>query len=257
MAYKTLGIDVSKHNGVIDWVKVKASGKVQFAILRSGFGKALPTQKDPQFEKNYSECKKVGIPVGVYHYSYALTTADAEAEADFVIDILKGKQFEYPIYFDIEEKSQAALSKETCTAIVKAFCTRLEKAGYWAGFYSYDAFYATDIVPGTAERYANWVASIEFRKPVSCTNYEMWQYSWKGTIPGINSNVDLNECYIDYPTLIKNAGKNGFQANSAPTIKTPEYYEVTFTTKTKGEAESIQAWVLEHAKYNASIKEVY
>lgn len=242
MAYKAMGIDVSKHNGVIDWAKVKASGKADFAILRSGFGRSAPSQKDPQFERNYAECKKVGMPIGIYHYSYALSPEQAEWEADFVIEILKGKQFEYPIFFDIEEKTQAALNKETCTAMVKAFCAKLEAAGYWAGFYSYDAFYATDIVPGTAERYANWVASIEYRKPTSCKQYEMWQYSWKGTIPGINSEVDLNECYADYPTLIKNAGKNGYGKSVSQSPAKPQY-RFLVDCGTEGECKTIQSWV--------------
>lgn len=235
---KTFGIDVSKHNGIINWQQVKASGKVDFVILRSGFGKFAPNQKDIQFERNYAECKKYGIPVGVYHYSYALSVVQAEEEAEFVIDILKGKQFEYPIYFDIEEKAQEQLSKEQCTAMVTAFCDKLEEAGYWCGFYSYDAFYATDIVPGTAERYANWVASIENRIPTSCKNYEMWQYSWKGRIPGISTNVDLNECYVDYPTIIKQAGKNGFGTVSQAIAK-PQY-RFTVDCGTEGECQTIQ-----------------
>ena len=242
MAYKAMGIDVSKHNGVIDWAKVKASGKADFAILRSGFGRSAPSQKDPQFERNYAECKRVGMPIGIYHYSYALSPEQAEWEADFVIEMLKGKQFEYPIYFDIEEKTQAALTKETCTAMVKAFCAKLEAAGYWAGFYSYDAFYATDIVPGTAERYANWVASIEYRKPTSCNQYEMWQYSWKGSVPGINSEVDLNECYVDYPTLIKNAGKNGYGKSVSQSPARPQY-RFLVDCGTEGECKTIQSWV--------------
>lgn len=246
VAVKTYGIDVSKHNGVIDWAKVKASGKVDFAILRSGFGRFAPNQKDIQFERNYKECKTYGIPIGVYHYSYALSVVQAEQEADFVIDIIAGKQFEYPIYFDIEEKSQQQLSKQQCTAIIKAFCTKLEKAGYWCGFYSYDSFYATDIVPGTSERYANWVASVEYRKPVSCTNYEMWQYSWKGNIPGINGDVDLNECYVDYPTLIKNAKKNGYGTIVIPSVPKYRYY---IDCGTEGECKTMQSLIV--SKYPA------
>ena len=97
------GIDVSKHNGVIDWEAVKASGKVEFAILRAGYGK-LVSQKDVQFERNYSECKRLGIPVGVYWYSYAITPAEATAEALTFLKIIDGKQFEYPVWFDIEER---------------------------------------------------------------------------------------------------------------------------------------------------------
>lgn len=244
MALKTFGIDVSKHNGTINWAQVKSSGKVDFAIIRSGFGRYAPNQKDVQFERNYRECKKYGIPTGVYHYSYALSEVEAQMEADFVIQILKGKKFEYPIYFDIEEKSQAALSKEQCTAIVKAFCDKLEDAGYWCGFYSYDSFYATDIIPGTSERYANWVASVEYREPTSCKNYEMWQYSWKGRIAGIRGDVDLNQCYVDYPTLIKKAKKNGYGAiNTTPQV--PEF-RFTVDCGTEGECKTIQNTIIRY-----------
>ena len=105
------GIDLSKHNGAVDWDKIKADG-VQFAIIRTGFGKFAPSQKDIQFERNYKEAKRVDIPIGCYHYSYALSVEQVEMEADFVLDIIKGKKFEFPIYFDIEEKTQEKLSMD-------------------------------------------------------------------------------------------------------------------------------------------------
>ena len=88
------GIDVSQHNGVIDWDKVKASGKVDFAILRCGFGREHASQVDEQFERNYSECKRVGLPVGVYHYSYATSALDAEKEAEFCLKLISRNIFE-------------------------------------------------------------------------------------------------------------------------------------------------------------------
>ena len=105
------GIDVSVHNGNIDWGKVKADG-IDFAILRAGFGK-LEKQKDEKFEQNYAGAKAAGIPVGAYWYSYAMTPEEAEQEADVFLSVIKGKQFEMPVYFDLEEKKQFDLGKGT------------------------------------------------------------------------------------------------------------------------------------------------
>ena len=128
------GIDLSKHNGNVDFSKVKASGKVDFAILRAGYGR-LSSQRDTMFDSYYSSAKTVGIPVGAYWYSYALSETEARLEADACVEVLKGKQYEYPIFFDVEESNQLALGKEKVSAIIKAFCGRLENAGYWVGIY--------------------------------------------------------------------------------------------------------------------------
>lgn len=229
------GIDLSKHNGAVDWDKIKADG-VQFAIIRTGFGINHPSQKDPQFERNYAEAKRVGMPIGCYHYSYALSVEQAEMEADFVIEILKGKQFEYPIYFDIEEKTQERLSMQLCGEMIKAFCNKLEKSGYWAGFYSYDSFFKTNVPDDIEKRYAVWVARLG-SKPTNATAYQMWQHSWTGKVNGSSAETDMNICYVDYPTMIKKAKKNGY-GNKA------ESYRITATlTKTgltKLEADTLE-----------------
>ncbi|HRV00009.1 MAG TPA: GH25 family lysozyme, partial [Ruminococcus sp.] len=100
------GIDVSVHNGNIDWQKVKAGG-IQFAILRAGYGR-LASQKDERFEQNYSAAKAAGVPIGAYWYSYAMSEDEARLEADVFLSIIKGKQFEFPVYYDVEEKKQFA-----------------------------------------------------------------------------------------------------------------------------------------------------
>ncbi len=104
------GIDVSVHNGDIDWQKVKADG-IDFAIIRAGYGK-LESQKGQKFEQNYKNAKATGIPIGAYWYSYAMTPEEAELEADVFLSVIKGKQFEFPVYFDLEEKKQFDLGKE-------------------------------------------------------------------------------------------------------------------------------------------------
>lgn len=202
------GIDVSKHNGTIDWEAVKASGKVEFAILRAGYGK-LAIQKDVQFERNYSECKRLGIPVGVYWYSYAITPAEATAEALTFLKIIDGKQFEYPVWFDIEERKAFNTGMKNCSAMIHAFCGEMEKAGYWCGVYCSTSAIRSYIDSDTQKRYSMWVAEWGPR-----CNYTgeigMWQYSEKGRIAGISTNVDLDYSHVDFPSAIKEAGKNGF-----------------------------------------------
>lgn len=198
------GIDVSKWQGIIDWGKVKKAG-VQFAMLRA----MSSVTKDTQFERNYTAAKAAGIPIGVYHYSYATTAAAAKREAQALIKLLKGRKLEFPVYFDIEDKVHQKLSKKTCTAIVKAYCDALEAAGYWVGVYSYDSFFGSHLSSDVQQRYAVWVANIS-SAPKACKTYQMHQYSWKGKIDGIKGDVDLNKTTVWYPTLIKRAGKNGY-----------------------------------------------
>ena len=200
------GIDVSQWNGVIDWAKVKASGAVDFAILRCGFGREHPKQIDRQFERNYRECTRLGIPVGVYHYSYAASAADAEKEADFCLELIKGKKLQMPIWYDIEEKSHVL--RGNCDDIARAFCDKVEKAGCFTGIYTFDSFAKTNLSDDVKKRYAMWIARIGGTP--SSSPFGMHQYSWEGKIDGISGDVDLNTALADYPTAIKNRGLNGF-----------------------------------------------
>ncbi len=199
------GIDVSQHNGNIDWGKVKASGKVDFAILRCGFGREHTRQIDRTFEHNYAECKRVGLPVGVYHYSYALSPEDAEKEAEFCLKLIKGKRLQMPVWYDIEEKSQ--LDRGNCDDIAAAFCNRLEAAGYFTGVYTFDSFAKTNLSNKTKLRYAMWIARIGSEPKYS--DYGIHQYSWKGKILGISGNVDMNFCKLNYPGIIIGKHFNG------------------------------------------------
>lgn len=199
------GVDVSTHNGVINWDKVKASGKVDFVILRCGFGREHPRQVDRQFERNYAECTRLGIPVGVYHYSYALSPEDAEKEAEFCLKLLKGKKLQMPVWFDIEEKSHVI--RGNCDDITSAFCKKLEDAGYFVGVYTFDSFAKENLTNRTKLRYAMWVARIGSVPKFS--PYGIHQYSWKGKISGILGDVDMNDCLINYPAVIVNKHFNG------------------------------------------------
>jgi len=202
------GIDVSVHQGRIDWAKVKQS-PAKFAILRAGYGKEY-SQKDQRFEENYAGCKANGIPVGAYWYSYARSVDDARREAEVCLETIKNKSFEYPIYYDIEDKSQITLGKAALEAIAEAFCYRLKTAGYLVGLYSYTSFLEENFSPGFLSRYELWIARTNVESPDFPYPYGMWQYSHTGRINGIETNVDLNYCYVDYPRIIKEAGLNGF-----------------------------------------------
>ena len=125
------GIDVSAHQGVIDWNAVKSSG-IDFAILRCGYGNDDPDQDDAYFLKNVKACEKVGMPYGVYLYSYATSIEDAKSEAAHVMRLIKGLKPEYPIYYDLEDPVTGNCSNEKILQIAKTFVTTLEKAGYQA-----------------------------------------------------------------------------------------------------------------------------
>ena len=193
------GIDVSKHNGVIDWDKVK----VDFAIIRIGFG-MYENQKDEMFERNYTEATKINIPVGVYHYSYAKSVDEAIKEAELVIKWLNGRKLDLPVYFDIEDDSQKNLSRVILDGMCEAFCNRIEKAGYWAGIYS-NKYWATSVISGIklGEKYTYWIA--QYTDECTYTgDYAIWQYTSKGKVNGISGNVDMNEMVKD---IIQNESK--------------------------------------------------
>jgi len=201
------GIDVSVHNGDIDWGKVKADG-IDFAILRAGYGR-LASQKDERFEQNYSGAKAAGIPIGAYWYSYAMSEDEARLEADVFLSVIKEKQFEFPVYYDVEEKKQFDLGKEKVSAIMRAFLERVETAGYFVGLYGSASSLTTHTADDIKSRYTIWLAHW-----VDKTNYSgaygIWQHSEKGKVDGINGNVDLDICYKDFPTIIKGKGLNGY-----------------------------------------------
>ena len=206
------GIDVSKHQGNIDWSRVK----VDFAIIRAGYGKEL-SQKDSKFDDNYAGCKKNNIPCGVYWYSYATSVEDAKKEAKTCLEVIKGKKFEFPIYFDLEEKRQFDLGKKVCSEIVQAFCDIIEKAGYYAGLYCSTYYLTNFVTESVRNRYAIWVAQYNDK----CTysgQYGIWQKSSEGKINGISGNVDIDECYINYESIIKEKGLNGFSSDTKNSV---------------------------------------
>lgn len=211
---KLVGVDVSKYNGYPDWTKAKQSG-VQFAILRLGSG-YNGGYVDKTFEYNYRECKKAGIGVGVYVASYL----NISSEIEMTLKTLKGKQLEYPVYFDIEDFSLNGRSytNTQLTNYTVRFCSEVERAGYYVGIYSNKAFLDSRLYWERIKKYDIWIA--HWNKNVNYNGkYGMHQYTNKGQWRGIASTgeggVDTNWCFVDYPSLMKKLGLNGYKKQKA------------------------------------------
>lgn len=206
------GIDISYCQKKVDWDKVNG---IDFVIVRAGYGR-YTNQKDSMFESHYANAKAKGLPVGAYWYAYAKTPEDAVKEADACIEVIKGKQFEYPIFYDVEEKSQFDTGKENVSAIIKAFLERMESAGYFVGLYgsycSLTAYVSEDI----RKRYAIWLAHWNVKKSPYSDPYGVWQYGL-GTVNGVQGDCDVDYSYVDYPTIIKSKGLNGFGTSTDDT----------------------------------------
>lgn len=211
------GIDISYCQNNINWNNVN----VDFVIARAGYGREI-SQKDSQFENHYKNCKLHNIPIGAYWYSYAESEADTIKEANTCIEILKDKQFEYPIFYDVEEQSQFNKGKTFVSNIIRAFCSTLEKAGYFTGLYMSASQLNNFVDDDIKNNYTIWVAHYGASKPSYSGQYGIWQYSGNGNCTGIQSEVDLNYGYIDYADIIKNSGLNGFCKSSPTPIEKPK-----------------------------------
>lgn len=205
------GIDVSQYQGNIDFKKVKKAG-VNFVIIRAGYGRDI-SQKDPYFEQNYKNAKAAGLNVGAYWYSYAVNDADAIKEAQACLSVIKGKTFEYPVYYDIEEQSQFSKGRSFCDNLAKAFLNKMESAGYFAGLYTGRYAAQNYFSKSVLDRYALWIAEYNGKLNYS-GNYGIWQNSSTWRVNGISGNVDHDYGYINYPDLIKKAGLNGFKKSN-------------------------------------------
>lgn len=189
------GIDISYAQGTVNWDKVKAAG-VEFAILRAGYGDDIASQDDKQYLRNVAECERVGMPWGVYLYSYARTLAQAESEAAHVLRLLKGRSPQYPVYIDVEENSPA-LSVQDQTAICVRFCEIVKAAGYIPGVYANLSWTRTRLDMEKLAPYEFWLAQYN-DEPTYTGDFGMWQYISAGVIDGISGRVDLNYCYKEY-----------------------------------------------------------
>lgn len=210
------GIDVSEHNKEIDWEKVKASG-IDFAIIRCGYSLNTENRDDKQWERNVSECERLGIPYGVYLYSYArndeeegvtITSEEwALSEAEHALRLLEGHKPDYPVFYDLEDE---LVDKENLDKLASVFCNKLEEAGYQAGVYAnlyWWTHYLTD-----EEVYSQWDRWVAQYNEV-CDykgNYGIWQYTSKGNVDGIEGNVDLNYFVVESDTPIEDNIRSPF-----------------------------------------------
>lgn len=257
------GVDVSKYQHEtdkdgnylpLDWTKVKAAG-YDFAILRTGYmGSGNVGAVDPVYETNYVDARSAGLDLGAYFFSYAYSIEDAKAEAEFLLTLLEGKTFEYPIYFDIEYSdkkiAEKGLTKDDLTDICCEFITILQENGYYAALYTNNKWLTTHldmqkITTLVDVWYARYTTTEEIVNEAEWNDewfgkqLTMWQFSSTGTIEGIKFSTttndlgtddvlfDLNYVYKDYPTLIKSIGYNGFTLEKDDSNLDGDYSEGT------------------------------
>lgn len=207
MSFK--GIDVSEWQGNINWVKVKP--QIDFAILKLGnIGDGNKFWVDPYFETNYNQCKNLGIPIGVYVYSYTNELTNIDECARAVVNYLQGKKLELPVYIDMEDAEIAVEGKDKLTQLVIEFNTIIEQAGIWAGVYA-NLNWFTNYLNKSAlvPRYTSWIAHPENANNLDKYKgqYDMFQYSFKGKVDGINGNVDMDYMYRDLIAEINGGSK--------------------------------------------------
>ncbi len=195
-----VGIDVSKWNGEIDWDKVKNAG-VEFAIIRVGYRGSVTGSlvEDPLFAANIRGATASGVPVGVYFFTQAVNEVEAVEEASAVLQLIREYNLEYPVFIDTEGAGgngrADGLDVETRTLVCEAFCRTIVNAGYEAGVYANRHWYNNNLHVNQLEKYCIWLA--EYRSaPLYQGYYQMWQYTSKGSIDGIDGNVDMSISYL-------------------------------------------------------------
>lgn len=190
------GIDVSSHQGVIDWSKVKS--QVDFAIIRLGYGDNVTSQDDRCFSRNVKGCIDNNIPFGVYIYSYATNlggNASIQSEIDHTKRVLsKISKKPFCVYIDMEDNSTIKLGKMMLTNFAIEFCKQITKEGYKAGVYANENWFKNYLQVSTIASYGYsiWCAKYSSNKPNITSNYDIWQYSDRGSVSGITGNVDMN-----------------------------------------------------------------
>lgn len=217
------GIDISKYQAGIDLNNIKNNG-YDFVIIRAGYtgwGDGESKAADPSFEEFYSKAKAAGLGVGAYYFTIATSYNEGVDEANWLYNnCLKGKQFDYPIYIDVEDDTGKKYylrnaGKDATTQGIKGFCETLEKLGYYVGIYASDISGFKEMMNiDELKDYDKWVARYG-KKPEYVTEYGMWQTTSSGKVNGYSGNLDLNEAYKDYPSIIKSNGLNGYSKDSS------------------------------------------
>lgn len=191
-------VDLYHGDMVTDFAKIKKAG--HHVILKVG---PVNDKVDPAFAKRAKRCEELGIPYGVYFYSYAKTEAQARAEAKKAISWLKGRKLSYPVYFDSEQKG----TQSSAGKCARAFCNEIERAGFWAGIYASESWWKSYLYPVVKDRYTKWVAKYgsdngKAQTKPSTSRTDIWQYTSKGTLSGVSGKCDLNYAYRDLPKAV-------------------------------------------------------
>lgn len=244
------GVDISVYQGDVDFNTL--SEHVDFAILRLCTTYYGGIKVDTKFLTNYTNARRAGIPVGVYVYSYNTSTREAEASAKAVVDYLKSNSItlELPVWYDFEEVSRNTDSlKIANTAIVEAFLYTLKDGGYSCGLYTFQNFYKSGLDSGRLKDFDLWLAKWSSTPPDGLDrDYQVWQYSNNGTMPGIPAVVDLNYCYKKYWRGPED--NEPMPEPSGGTVTTTEYLILS------GRIKELETKALEYDKIIKALKEV-
>lgn len=197
-------LDVSRWQGRIDWDKVKASGLVSGVMIRAMGNKNGKPYLDPYFARNYAECARLGIPVGGYYYTCAVTQRQTEEELATLKTALRGKTFQLPLAIDVEDPRLRSLAPAKLSAMVARAADRIETWNLYAMVYTYTNFADTALAAQPLAPYDLWLADYRGKRPAR--RHGMWQYTSSGTIPGVSGPVDLSVAYKDYAGIIQRAG---------------------------------------------------
>lgn len=196
-AYSGKGFDVSSYNGVIDWERVADSG-MDFVMLRTGEGRAPDV--DAQFEANYGGALDAGLAIGAYHVCCVKTPQEAVEEAEYCLEILDGRELDYPLAYDMERPGTFAGGKDNATAVAKAFCDTIAEAGYEPMIYSQLSYLQTGFNWEQLSGYRVWVAAHRDSKPKLDVPVDLWQYTRNGSVQGANTDqgvCDMNYSYME------------------------------------------------------------
>ena len=197
-------LDVSKWQGSINWDKVKASGKIDGVMLRVLGSKGGKPYLDPYFARNYAECARLGLPVGGYYYTCAVTQRQTEEELAALKTALRGKTFQLPLAIDVEDPRLRSLAPAKLSALVAEAAAQLEAWGLYAMVYTYTNFADTALDMAALAAYDLWIADYRGKRPTR--RHGMWQYTSSGKIPGVSGPVDLSHAYKDYAAIIQRKG---------------------------------------------------
>lgn len=220
------GIDISHHQGDIDFDKLK--GNIDFAMVRTSYGAFY---EDRKYKQNISGLEKIGVPYGLYHFSYATSVVAAKKEAEGFLDLIKNYKPLYPVVIDIEYSDRTAnVRGDTLEQIADTFCKMVQDKGYYVMIYANLDYFKNKLNGEVLNKYDKWLA--EWRsKPTYNKPFGIWQYSSKGNIPGINGNVDLNIAYKDYPNIIRGKGLNNYVGSGKEETENELISDINYVVK--------------------------